>query len=334
MNGARRRAAWIAGVGLFWGAASVQLAAGPSAGSGQFTGGGGSSASPRFAVTGTIGQPVATTTASVGGRFSSRAGFWVQSTPWLNTLPMLAGATNATIDELAGHTQNLMPQDADLPAQVLTVGLVEGPAGLAVTNGVLAWTPSEVQGPSTNVVRVSVSDGLGSVTQSLTLVVREVNTLPDLAGATNVTIRELMGHVQNLAPQDADIPAQSLAVSLLQGPAGLVVTNGVLAWTPTPAQRPSTNLIRVSVTDGVGLVTRQFSLVVLDSIARELVLTAPAMDVDRFRFEIGGTAGVRAHIQSSRDLENWETVSTHTVPGVVEVPAAASEGFFRAVVVP
>jgi Ca2+/H+ antiporter len=180
----------------------------------------------------------------------------------VNVLPTLAGATNATIDELVGYTQDLAPQDGDIPEQPLTVTLLSGPTGLVVTNGVLAWTPTEAQGPSTNEVVVAVSDGVGSVTNSLIVVVGEVNVLPTLAGATNATIDELVGYTQDLVPQDSDIPVQPLTVTLLSGPTGLVVTNGVMAWTPTEAQGPSTNEVVVTVGDGVGSVTNSFSVVV------------------------------------------------------------------------
>jgi formylglycine-generating enzyme required for sulfatase activity len=91
-----------------------------------------------------------------------------------NLPPRLAGATNATIKELEGHVQDLVPQDDDVPAQSLTVALVSGPMGLVVTNGVLAWTPTEAQGPSTNRIVVTVSDGLATVTHEFTLTVLEV----------------------------------------------------------------------------------------------------------------------------------------------------------------
>jgi hypothetical protein len=178
----------------------------------------------------------------------------------LNALPILSGATNATINELLGYTQNLVPADVDIPAQSLTVDLLAGPTGLVVTNGVLAWTPTEAQGPSTNTVQVSVTDGVATVTNSFSVVLLEVNTQPTLGGATNSTISELVGYTQNLAPADLDIPVQPLTVTLVSGPAGLVVTNGVLAWTPTEAQGPSTNTVQVSVTDGVVTVTRTFTV--------------------------------------------------------------------------
>jgi hypothetical protein len=182
----------------------------------------------------------------------------------MNTRPVLAGATNAILDEMVGYLQDLRPTDPDLPKQTLTVALLSGPAGLVVTNGILAWTPTERQGPSTNLVRVSVSDGIVSGTNTFALQVREVNRLPSLARATNASILEMVGYTQALAAVDPDVPAQPLTVTLLSGPAGLVVTNGVLAWMPTEAQGPSTNAVQVSVSDGVGSVTNSFSVVVLE----------------------------------------------------------------------
>ena len=41
---------------------------------------------------------------------------------------------------------------------------------MAVTSaGVLTWPPTEAQGPSTNVITVSVSDGVASVSRSFTV---------------------------------------------------------------------------------------------------------------------------------------------------------------------
>ena len=49
---------------------------------------------------------------------------------------------------------------------------VSGPVGAGVTNGVFGWIPSEAQGPGTNVVKVSVSDGSLSATNVFTVVVK------------------------------------------------------------------------------------------------------------------------------------------------------------------
>jgi CARDB len=179
-----------------------------------------------------------------------------------NQPPTFANLENVLIPSDSVFRLDLGLADPDLPPQPLNVRLLAGPVGLSVTNGILQWTPSSSQGPSTNRVVFAGSDGIVSVTNSLVLTVTVSNTLPTLAGATNATINALVGYTQNLAPADVDIPVQTLTVSLVSGPEGLVVTNGVVAWTPTEAQGPSTNEVVVTVTDGVGSVTNTFTLVV------------------------------------------------------------------------
>jgi hypothetical protein len=105
----------------------------------------------------------------------------VTGLPATNTLPRLGGATNITVNELESYFQPLLPRDDDDPVQWLTVALLSGPTGLIMTNGVLAWTPTEAQGPSTNSIVVTVTDGLATVTNQFTITVLEVGD----AGPTN-----------------------------------------------------------------------------------------------------------------------------------------------------
>jgi hypothetical protein len=162
----------------------------------------------------------------------------------------------------------LKATDSDLPAQSLTYRLVDGPVGLTVgTNGFLTWSPTEAQGPSTNRVRVSAQDGVASTEQSFDIVVRESN-LPPVWVTTAATRRvtEGLSLSFNLQATDPDLPAQRLGYRLEYGPTGLVVaTNGSVTWTPTEAQGPSTNRVRVGVSDGLASVPLEFDIVVREA---------------------------------------------------------------------
>jgi hypothetical protein len=76
--------------------------------------------------------------------------------------------------------------DPDLPFNTLTFSLLPGaPPGVSVnpTNGVLTWTPTEAQGPSTNLIGVAVTANGSpplSATNFLILIVNEVNRPPVL----------------------------------------------------------------------------------------------------------------------------------------------------------
>jgi len=95
-----------------------------------------------------------------------------------NTAPVLAMPASLSVEELAPLTLPLVATDVDLPVQTLTYALLSGPTGLQVSpTGVLTWVPAEIQGPSSNLVSVSVSDnGTPPATNSVSfaIIVREV----------------------------------------------------------------------------------------------------------------------------------------------------------------
>ncbi|MSU57339.1 MAG: DUF11 domain-containing protein [Pedosphaera sp.] len=194
-----------------------------------------------------------------------------------NAVPVLAGISNFTLVEGELLTFTNSASDSDLPANALTFALENAPTNATVnpTNGVFTWTPSEAQGPSTNTISVIVTDNPGqpgslSATQSFTVIVLETNEAPVLAAIGDYTIFEgTKLTITNLA-SDADLPANALLFSLADAPTNATInpTNGVLCWTPTEAQGPSTNHISVIVTDdGVPSLsaTQSFTVIVLET---------------------------------------------------------------------
>src|SRR5207237_771015 len=152
---------------------------------------------------------------------------------------------NLTIAELTTLSITNTATDSDLPANHLTYSLLLAPTNALISsNGIINWIPTEGQGPSTNIfMTVVTDDGVPplSATNSFTVVVTEVNSAPALPVQTNLTIAELTSlNVANTAT-DADIPANALAYALLVAPTNAVIsTNGLITWTPTHAQSPST----------------------------------------------------------------------------------------------
>jgi hypothetical protein len=168
------------------------------------------------------------------------------------------------INELTTLTVTNTATDSDLPANTLTYALSVSNAAGSVTNasisasGIIAWTPTEAQGPSTNTFTTIVTDNGTpplSATNSFIVVVNEVNSAPVLSDTTNYTINELTTLTVTNTATDSDIPANTLAYSLTVANAAGFVTNasisasGIIAWTPTEAQGPSTNTFTTIVTD-------------------------------------------------------------------------------------
>jgi hypothetical protein len=182
----------------------------------------------------------------------------------VNRAPAFSGLIGAAIPKSTLYTQKLLAVDADLPAQPLSVWMVSGPAGASVIGDVFTWTPSVTQGDLTHRVVVAVSDGLLSVTNSFSLMVGGENSAPRFTGVSHDEAPELGEYSKTLSVVDSDIPAQTLAVSLVQGPVGAEVSGGRFVWFPTEAQGPSTNRIVVAVSDGFVQVTNEFVLTITE----------------------------------------------------------------------
>src|SRR5205823_7058919 len=109
--------------------------------------------------------------------------------------------------------------DADLPANTLTFALVSSPAGMTINpaTGAISWTPTEAQGPSTNIVSVSVTDNgvpALSVTNTFTVTVNEVNLAPVLTVPADQTMAEQTTLNVSASATDADIPANTLTFAV------------------------------------------------------------------------------------------------------------------------
>src|SRR6185436_12602114 len=150
----------------------------------------------------------------------------------------------------------------DLPANTLTYSLMNPPAGATINgSGLITWTPSEAQGPSTNTITAVVNDGTVSVTNSFTVIVTEVNSAPVLPTISQQTVAEGSPLSVNYAATDNDIPANALTYLLVNPPSGMNINGiGLVTWTPTEAQGPGTNTIIAVVNDGTVSVTNSFTV--------------------------------------------------------------------------
>src|SRR5207248_367119 len=129
----------------------------------------------------------------------------------VNLAPVLPVQTNRTVHELTLLTVTNTATDSDLPANVLSYQLVAPPTGATIdANGVISWTPTEAQGPSTNLFTTLVTDTAVppfSATNSFTVIVNEVNLAPALPAQTNRTISELTLLMVTNTATDVDLPA-------------------------------------------------------------------------------------------------------------------------------
>lgn len=338
---------WMVGCCWLLVGAMQCLASGASLGYGCFTGGGGFSSSLRFAVRGTVGQPVATHGASVGGGLSLEAGWWPHAEPAPNTPPWLAGATNAVIDECVALVRDLAPMDADVPPQPLSVTLVSGPIGLEVDGRWLTWTPTEEQGPSSHEVVVRVTDGRTSVTNAFVVVVREVNAVPvpgadvverRLGQGIRISVADLLA---NDIDDDGDLVWLRAVVPRGLGGGHVVLDGGIVIYAPPDPDVPGLeDVVWYEVSDGKGGVamgtltvrvtgsplppSEPVRIQVRDLLAGRIALRFKALHGSRYRIERAAELG-----------GPWEGVVTVLGDGSGEVEReevmSSPEGYYRVI---
>ena len=229
----------------------------------------------------------------------------------INLPPVLLALGNKTVDEGSELRFQATATDSDLPAQTLTFTLDAGaPQGAVITaDGLFAWTPSEAQGPGTNQVTIRVSDGVASVSQTIAIVVNEVNLPPVLWALGNKTVDEGSELRFQATATDSDLPAQTLTFTLdAWAPQGAVITaDGLFTWTPSEAQGPGTNQVTIRVSDGVASVSQTMAIVVNEIKYTPMPSRLRGLGIiqGRFHMQLEGQTGLKYSVQSSVNLLDW-----------------------------
>lgn len=258
-----------------------------------------------------------------------------------NVPPVLAAVGNKSVNEGATLSFTATATDASTPAQTLTFSLDAGaPGGASITaGGAFTWTPTEAQGPFTNTVTIRVTDNgtpALSDTETIQIVVAEVNTAPVLAaiGDKSATPTNLLTFTA--IATDADLPAQTLTFSLDAGaPAGASITaGGVFTWTPTPAQGGASYPITIRVTDNSSPALDDFETINVNVAAAPVATTlVPFGSV--WRYNTNAANLLTAWKEISYDDSSWptgigaffnETSSTVPVPTNTFLPLTGAAG--------
>jgi hypothetical protein len=271
----------------------------------------------------------------------------------VNRPPVLTVPPTQTVDEQTTLTVTNTATDPDLPANGLTFALVNGPSGVTINGGtgVLSWTPGEDQGPSTNLIAVKVTDNNPaavnatqlSMTNSFTVVVREVNRAPVLTPIEDRTIHAGASVTLQAVAADPDIPANVLAFSLDSAPlrASIDPSSGVFLWASTSADAGSTNLFTVRVADSglpIRSTTTSFSIVVVAPLQIESIsvsggsvtLRWAGIDGQSYRVQYRGRLDASAWTDLAGDVSPVGGVATHTDHAV----GTERERYYRVRVLP
>ena len=175
--------------------------------------------------------------------------------------------------------------DLDNPPLPLAFALVSGPTNMTVsTSGLIDWTPTVEQGPTTNgpatnTILVSVTNGKYFVTNSFKVIVLATN-LPPAFVQPNQPNRVVIvpgSLVVTNGAVNPNLPDYPLTYALLYPPGGAAIdNNGMISWTPLSAFVGYNFLFTTVVTDYVPAAINTASLSITNSF---LVFVEPGIAV-------------------------------------------------------
>src|SRR5262249_22565599 len=172
----------------------------------------------------------------------------------VNDAPVLPTQANRTVAESETLVVTNAATDVDLPPDVFTYSLLNSPTGAVIdSNGVITWTPSLAQGPSTNTISTVVTDNGEpnlSATNSFLVFVRDINSTPTLPSQPDRTVNEQTLLVVTNSASENNILPFNLSYQLPSGPFDATIdANGVIRWTPSEDAGTGSYPITTIVTD-------------------------------------------------------------------------------------
>jgi uncharacterized repeat protein (TIGR01451 family) len=242
--------------------------------------------------------------------------------------------------------------DPDVPAQTLTFVLSNAPPGAVVdsASGVFSWTPTEVQGPSTNLISVIVTDNGSppmSTMQNFTVAVLESNEPPVLAPISDYSIHAGTTLSFTNTATDPDVPTNTLSFAVNPGPVGANVdpTNGIFTWTPDSSFIGNTNSVTVVVTDNnpqaVNAQQLNDSKTFHVYVGPPLAFSGSVFSNDTLTLTWSSISGLTYRVQYDSQLgdTNWtdlppDVTATNTISSQTDTNLTDAQRFYRVLLVP
>jgi len=190
--------------------------------------------------------------------------------PTTNTAPVFTSTPSetATVDTVYTYTPTATDADDD------TVTFeVAGPTGMAISAGVITWTPTAV---GTEAVVVTATDGTDPVTQSFTITVGAVPITPVAPTITDIPVQVVYWDEDGWTYQ-VEVTlgtGTTLTYSLIGAPISMSISStGLITWT-TILDMPALHEVTVKVVDNDGLPAEDIFVIEVTEPVAPLALTA------------------------------------------------------------
>src|SRR5262249_18047092 len=150
----------------------------------------------------------------------------------VNMAPLMGVIPTQTVNELTLLTVTNSASEPNIHSATVGYRLLSAPAGMSINaNGVITWTPTQNQSPSTNTVTTVATnsnpyDVLNpqlTATNSFTVIVREMNVVPVLGVIPTQTVNELTLLRVTNSVTEPNIHSTTIGYGLLGAPAGMTI---------------------------------------------------------------------------------------------------------------
>jgi hypothetical protein len=225
-----------------------------------------------------------------------------------------------TVNESALLQVDMGAIEINIHGKIAGYQLTNPPVGASIdSNGVVSWTPSPAQSPSTNLITIAVTN-----IDPLDI------TTPILVSTTNLTVvvfAPTLSPIQNYsvnvggtltftnAATDND-PTRKLTFSLVDGPssASVGVNNGIFTWQPGPSYNSTANSFTIQATDDSvpPLTASQTFSVYVGNVLAPATIGVPQFVDGHFQFQVSGPVGPTYSIDATPLLPaaQWTNLAT------------------------
>jgi hypothetical protein len=178
--------------------------------------------------------------------------------PYFTSTPLTQAVTGQRYVYAATAYDSDPPTSGDDSLPRITYSLITAPSGMAITNGVIQWTPSAT-GIFNVTVRASSQHGSAkTVDQSFAVNVASGNLAPFIHSQP-MTVFGATGAVWRYNVNARDPNGTPATYALTQAPAGMTIdaTSGFIQWTPA---QTGNFPVTVSASDGAASATQTFTV--------------------------------------------------------------------------
>lgn len=183
-------------------------------------------------------------------RFSAWAIVDSASFMGLNAAPVLSAIGNLNVSE--GEMLTIVLQSSDADNDPLTFSISNAPSGSDFSGSTFSWTPASNQA-GTYQVTFSVTDGVATDSETITITVLNVNQPPEILNSYLPNAKEGLAYSRTITVSDGDAGDSHIFV-LLEAPSWLSISgSGVLSGTPNASDVGTDITISIRVTDSGGL---------------------------------------------------------------------------------